>query len=323
MASDIQLIGVFLGSYGIEGADRLYQKSAYEREYGVDNSWRQHVVASNRYKGTTSTNSNLYARVIWAEEGINGSSIQYSGQDQTNTFSTRCVRNMGYYTDEGVRRDITDSDANYVEPDNYIKVTRILHVDDGEDISPFNGDYESNKDNIYYQFDCTRINLASLRDKIDHELVGHDENSRMACLSKNGFVTAPLSSSVDISGKSSYSFNNKTYNLTTYQGLNDYLDDSFGGMDSNFSICPEGYRLPNVRELSIIWNILSNFITSDTGYLGSGDSDSVPSRTHWSMGKAGDNTKVNDYWGWGMINTKLLVPELAKASMIIPGLAFE
>lgn len=308
MASDIQLIGIFLGSYGIEGAARLYQRSAIEQNSSDKNVWRQHVIASNIYQPGTYTDSNKYARVIWAEEGINGTSIKYSGDDQTATFSTRCVRNMGYYTDEGVRKDITDSDAKYIQPDNYIKVTRKLHVDDGEDISPFNGGYDdSTKDNIYYEFDCTRINLASLRDRIDHELVGHDENSRMACLSKNGFVTAPLSSSVDISGKSSYSFNNKTYNLTTYQGLNDYLDDSFGGMDSNFSICPEGYRLPNVRELSIIWNILSNFITSDTGYLGSGDSDSVPSRTHWSMGKAGDNTKVNDYWGWGMINSKLLM----------------
>lgn len=308
MASDIQLIGIFLGSYGIEGAARLYQRSAIEQNSSDKNVWRQHVIASNIYQPETNKDSNKFARVIWAEEGSNGTSIKYSGDDQTATFSTRCVRNMGYYTDEGVRKDITDSDAKYIQPDNYIKVTRKLHVDDGEDISPFNGGYDdSTKDNIYYEFDCTRINLASLRDRIDHELVGHDENSRMACLSKIGFVTAPLSSSVDISGKSSYSFNNKTYNLTTYQGLNDYLDDSFGGMDSNFSICPEGYRLPNVRELSIIWNILSNFIPSDTGYLGSGDSDSVPSRTHWSMGKAGDNTKVNDYWGWGMISSKLLM----------------
>ena len=309
MASDIQLIGVFLGSYGIEGAARLYQKNAYEIQTGTGTSWRQHVVASNRNRNKGS-NSNLYARVIWAEEGINGSDISFNDNNatQTTTFSTRCIRNMGYYTDEGVRKDISDSDAKYVEPDNYIKVTRMLYNPDGED-TPYDGAFDAaHKDNVYYKFDCTRINLASLRDRIDHELVGHDEFSRMACLSKVGFETIPLCNAVDLTNYSSYLFNGKTYKLTTFQGMNNYLDDCFGEMDTYFSVCPKGYRLPNVRELSVMWNLIINFIPDDKAYMGTGDSDTVPSRTYWSMGKnGGDNMKVYTAWGWGSNQNKMLM----------------
>ncbi|MBO4765584.1 MAG: hypothetical protein J5508_07770, partial [Bacteroidales bacterium] len=167
---------------------------------------------------------------------------------------------------------------------------------------------EANKEKIYYEFDCSRINLASLRDRIDHELVGHDENSRMACLSKVGFVTAPLCNAVNLSDKNAYIFNGKTYNLTTFQGMNKYLDDCFGEMDTYFSVCPEGYRLPNVRELSVMWNMISNFIPSDKAYMGTGDPDTTPCRTYWSMGvNGGDNMKVNNAWGWGSNQNKLLM----------------
>lgn len=302
MASDIQLIGVFLGSYGIEGAARLYQRSAINQTSSDKNVWRQHVVASNIYQPLINTNSNDWARVIWAEEGINGTSIHYTQGDQTKTFSTRCVRNMGYYINNGVRVDISDADANYVEPNLYVKYTRKKYVEGGDDIDYPTGPYT---DDVYYEFDCSRINLASLREPLDHELVGHDENSRMACLAR-GFRTIPVNWAVDLSGKTAYVFNGKTYNLTQYAGLNNYLDDCFGEMDTNFSVCPDGYRLPNVRELSVIWNIITNFIPDDGDYLLNTQSgnNSVPCRTYWSFGMNGSG-KMSSYWGWSMITNKL------------------
>lgn len=307
MASDIQLIGVFLGSYGIEGDARLYQMTAAEQTAG-GTDWRQHVVASNRYIypstlpssqiPTDKDNSNKYPRVIWAEEGMNGSSLGYTGDGQTASFSTRCIRNLGYYVDGGVRKDITTAPPT-IEPDHYMTVTR-KHV--GSD-SEYTGAYDPD---TYYEFDCSRINLASLRDPIDHELVGHDENSRMACLPSK-FEAAPASQSISLSGKTAYSFNQKTYNLTKYEGLNTYLDACFGGLDSDFSVCPHGYRLPNVREMAVIWNLLMEMDTGDSGYLGSG-SETIPSRTYWSKGKNGSK-KVTNAWGWGMLNTKLLMAD--------------
>lgn len=305
MASDIQLIGVFLGSYGIEGDARLYQKSAAEQALGgVD--WRQHVIASNRQPGQPA-NSNKYARVIWAEEGANGSNLSYTGAGQTNNFSTRCVRNLGYHMEGGVRRDITLAvvDDPTVEPDPYITTVRKrLGYDE-----PYSGAYTTD---TYYEFDCSRINLTSLREPVDHELIGHDEFSKMACLSSH-FTTAPASMSVDISGETSHSFNENTYNLTQYRGFNQYLDDSFGGMDTGFSVCPPGYRVPNVREITVIWNVLTDYGLGDEAYLGSGSS-TIPSRTHWSKGADGTNTKVADAWGWGMLGTKLLMASPASNS---------
>ncbi|MBR5924675.1 MAG: DUF4906 domain-containing protein [Bacteroidales bacterium] len=319
MASDIQLIGVFMGAYGIEGDARLYQKTAAEQA-GGGVTWRQHVIASNRYifpPGSSELNSdewrnsNKYPRVIWAEEGITGSNLNYSGAGQTPTFSTRCVRNLGYVMDGGVRKDITVAEAEdpTVEPDPYVIAVRKHMEDDGSVSDNYTEDYN---DNVFYEFDCSRINLASIREPIDHELVGHDEFSKMACLPSK-FVTAPLSTYEKFNNKTAYSFNGSTYNLTTYKGLNDYLDASFGGMDTEFSVCPSGYRLPNVREMAIIWNIVSAYTTKDSwdktkkiGYLGNGDSNTVPARTHWSKGPEGSN-KVSDAWGWGMMDNKILM----------------
>ena len=304
MASDIQLIGVFMGSYGIEGDARLYQKSATDQAGANKDDWRQHIVASNRTPGQT--NSNLYARVIWAEEGITGSNLSYKGKtDQTTLFSTRCVRNLGYHMDGGVKRDITlaAADDPTVEPDLYVTMKRRRLGSDGE----YSGNYDNN---TYYEFDCSRINTASLREPVEHELIGHDEFSKMACLSR-GFVTAPVSMSVSVVDKTSYSFNGITYNLTRYKGLNDYLDACFGGLDTDFSVCPPGYRLPNIREMAIIWNMLAPLTTGDAGskgYLGSGDKDQVPSRSHWSKGVDGSN-KVANAWGWGMMYNKILMAE--------------
>lgn len=306
MASDLQLIGVFMGAYGIEGDARLYQKNAAEQAESDKDKWRQHIVASNRTPGTT--NSNLYARVIWAEEGITGSNLSYKGStDQTSRFSARCVRNLGYHMEGGVRRDITLAvvDDPTVEPDPYI-VMRRRHLDnDGE----YSGTYDNN---TYYEFDCSRINTASLREPVDHELIGHDEFSKMACLS-SGFVTAPMSTAVDITDKTSYTFNGTTYNLTQYKGLNDYLDACFGGMDVDYSVCPKGYRLPNIREMAVIWNILKPLTTGDAaannnGYLGHGDANTVPNRTHWSKGPEGTN-KVPAAWGWGMMDNKIMMAQ--------------
>ena len=308
MASDIQLIGVFLGSYGIEGAARLYQRSAAEQASGTDNVWRQHIVASNRYIDPShpadNNNSNLYARVLWAEEGITGSSLKYTSTGQTKTFSTRCVRNLGYYMDGGVRRDITDSDPNTVEPQHYIDGVRKHKDSETQVTSPYTGPYD---ENTFYTFDCSRINLASIREPVDHELVGHDEFSKMACLSLE-FETLPYSETKQVNNKTSYSFNGNTYNLKTFKGINDYLDACFGGLDTEYMVCPKGYRLPNIRELAVMWNTIPtlDYASGDTDYLGTGTGDLTPARTHWSKGPEGNN-KVSNAWGWGMFNTKILM----------------
>ena len=308
MASDVQLIGVFLGAYGIEGDSRLYQRSAVDQGSSTNETWRQHIISSNRYiynsnPPADAANSNKYPRVIWAEEGVNGSNMAYTGNDKTVKFSTRCVRNLGYYLEGGRRQDITLAADPEVEPDPYLTVTRKRLNEDGSVTSPYTGAYD---DHTFFVFDCSRINRESLRDPVDHELIGHDEHSKMACLS-SGFETAPtftITSSGHLSGN--YSFNNKTYNLQQIQALNSYLDDSFPNLDVNLPVCPSGYRVPNVREMAVMWNMITPMTTGDAIFLGQDDNKAVSCRTHWSFGIEGKN-KVAGRWGWAMSQGHLLM----------------
>ena len=123
LAADTQLIGIFLGDYGIDLNAHLYQRPLVDRLSEDRETWRQHVIASTRYKGQT--NSNNYARVVWAEEGINGSSINYQDKNYgaTEKFNIRCVRNLGY--DPVSDGDITLAEDLTTEPDNYIVMTRM------------------------------------------------------------------------------------------------------------------------------------------------------------------------------------------------------
>lgn len=304
MASDVQLIGVFLGSYGIEGDARLYQRNASDQAESNKDKWRQHIIASNRYIYTPKekadwNNSNMYPRIVWAEEGVNGSDMSYNGSDQTSKFSTRCVRNLGYYLDGGQRKDITLSEPT-VETDPYVLLTRKHRNEDGTVTSPYTGAYDTR---TFYEFDCSHINLTSLREPVDHELVGHDEHSKMACLSSK-FGTAPV---VDLKTVGTHVFNGTSYDLTTFSGINSYLNACFPDLDSEFRICPEGYRLPNAREVSLMWTVLSALDTGDSVYLGnSSDSDGTFSRTYWSFGALGSQ-KAPTYWGWGMSSKHLLM----------------
>ena len=130
----------------------------------------------------------------------------------------------------------------------------------------------------------------------------------MACLSK-GFVTLPAINTGSLDNYTNYTFNGKTYNLKVINKLNEYLDDSFPDLDANFDVCPDGYRLPNVREMSIMWTMLSAMTTNDSNYLGSDDNHAVPSRTHWSMGVEGTKIKMNTKWGWAMSKGHLLMSD--------------
>jgi len=307
MASDIQLMGVFLGSYGIEGDARLYQRSANDQNNGSDEVWRQHIISSNRYSYTQNppndwNNSNKYPRVVWAEEGVNGSNLDYSGAGKTTKFSTRCVRNLGYYVEGGQRKDITLAEDPNVEPVPYTTVIRKHLNTDGTVTSPYTGAYD---DRTFYVFDCSRINLASIREPVEgHELVGHDENSKMACLS-TAFETAPAVNLITVNSRT---FNGKSYNLKVINTLNDYLDASFPNLDAGFRVCPEGYRLPNVREMSLIWTELSSMDTGDSVYLGDmNDSNVSHCRTHWSKGSGSTSPKVTTQWGWAMSGKHLLM----------------
>ncbi len=287
MGSVNQLYGLFLGDYGIEGDARLYQRNAEQRASTARDDWRQHVISSTKNISSSGGNG---PTVIWGEEGLSYGSINDSKSwaGGLNTFYTRCLRNLGY--DPATGRDITYSEAT-VEPDEYIQVKRMRRNQE------YAGSYDSE---VYYEFDCARLNEASLRFYTNRELVSHDEHSEQALL-YSYFVTHPKSMSITVKDIPAIQSINRAYSINAY-------------LDSNIGLnpyCPPGYRLPNVRELAL----MRNFIPSGDvdGFFDKSSTNYTPSRTHWSFGKAGEYYKSNrgtgSRYGWGVTYVKVLMLE--------------
>ena len=295
MGATNQLIGLFMGDYGLEGDARLYQRTRQQQESTNKYDWRQHVLASTRYTGKNSKNSsNLDPRVIWAEQCLTGSvmSMSKSYAGGMDRFSTRCLRNLGAYTKpDGTVEDITfapvvppaGTTAEDYEPDNYIHVTRIR---DG--VRDYTGPYDQN---VYYEFDCTRINEKSLRYYTNRELVMHDEHGEQACLYKK-FQAAPV--------KDATSFTEILYEKM--------MDDIDAHIDSN-PYCPPGYRLCNIREASVLRDFIP---ASDAAFHVNYNF----TRTYWSFGKLGDlyntartGTNMSKSIGFGTSTEKVLITE--------------
>ncbi len=307
MGATNQLYGLFLGSYGIDGDAKLYQRGISEQDSNVNDVWRQHVISSTRYSG----NSDTGARVIWAEEGVTGSTPAMSDSwSGINTYSTRCVRNLGVYNNQ----DITKADIS-VEPDNYIHVKRMK---DGEEFPSSSviessyptynygsGPYAWSSD-VYYEFDCTRMNKASLRYYWPKELDFTDEFDQAACLPPKFRVASKGSNpNIDKADLPGLTINN-------FEGINTYLNGNIG--DNPF--CPPGYRLPNVRELVLLRYFLPETVSiMDNSFIGSGVN--IISRTYWSFGSLGRHDKTGlpykpgspqpSYTGWATTSQKIIM----------------
>lgn len=114
---------------------------------------------------------------------------------------------------------------------------------------------EQSDDKSYYTFTCTYLNDAALRDYNSGELIYADENSSMNQLYKK-FETAPTK---------------VTYTSVLFNTLNDNVTNV--GSSYLAGYCPEGYRLPNQVELSMMVN-----------YSAGTDGMTNVSRTYWSFG---------------------------------------
>ena len=293
MAASNQLISMFLGSYGIEASASLYQRTPEERASNVKDVWRQHVLASNRNTARSGSKSDTHPRMVWAEQGLNGSDLGYgfdyernhSGtkgktddhKEQTNEFSVRCVRNVGY--DSSQNADITySSEAKNTDP--LIVVTPMLGN------SKYIGGWSNLQDyqDVYFDIDCSRVNPHSMRYYTDRELVKHDEHTEAACLYEH-FQTNTISNSSSVTE-------------TDVMVLNQAIEDSGKNI-----YCPTGYRLPNVREVGVLCYFLTD--SQRKAFIQGGKF--TLARTYYSFGTlGGSNKKVNE-WGWGVSPDKTLM----------------
>ncbi len=226
VASVDQLYGLYMGQLGLNEDAQLYSveqslnTGSYPEghPYANTHKWRGHVISST--KG--SDNSPIF---LWAEEGVSTSNYKQDyGWGKPGPYSVRCVRNLGMdlkNLDEASRE--AQERQNLADAD-YIPEPLISFLEPEGSINV----------NSVYQFDMTNINAKSLRFYTTRDLEAYNEHFETARL-YYGFETGP---SVAFTG--GYSDNYGQGGLK-------------GELDAGRSPCPEGYRVPNVREGALMY----------------------------------------------------------------------
>ena len=121
-----------------------------------------------------------------------------------------------------------------------------------------------------YTFTNTFLNEACMRYYSSRELDADNELSEQNKVYKS-FVAAPVSAA-------------KSFSSQSAKTINDYLDATISGNP----YCPAGYRLPNLRELSLMALYASSLLSNNT-----------PCRTYWSMGPYGSAKWPRGYFWYG------------------------
>lgn len=207
--------------------------------------------------------------VIWSEEGGSTSDLGLSYEDVCEAypsdpwihFSTRCVRNIGNATSGGSATDVTYRPVARDEmPQQYFAAS---------------SDGEGHDKTMTFVFDY--LNPKALRYYTGMELSEGDEYSVQNRVYKS-FSTQSLNTVIDLpKGVLPERLNA----WISAKGVNDY--------------CPEGYRLPNQREASLIaLNHKTVYGYDGEWYVPAGADKRAPTRTYFSYGYYGYQRMEND-----------------------------
>ena len=263
MAALNQLFGMTIGSDVINFESRLYNRTpATEALYG----YRQHV-ASSTASGSSASNN---PTVLWAEQ-LSSTSSMTNSQSWTNKgvaankvtkWTIRCLRNLG--TTAETIANPTSTDLQEL-PEDYIA------IDEGN-----------------LSITCVRLNPKVLRAQQEQELVFSDEYSEQCRLPKR-FYIAP-SQVASLPSVSGYDLGHEVLNR------NQQIEDVGSSVDAGY--CPEGYRMPNLRELTMMANYFPDYVNSGAFC-----------RTYYSLGILGSQKDVDvnnddgDKAGWTARNS--------------------
>lgn len=170
------------------------------------------------------------------------------------SYSVKCVRNLGYPTGS-IDYFVNDDEAH--RPQDLIVVEKPSGTITTSSV---------------YKFNCRRVNDKSKRFRTSIELEPYDETSEMARL-YDGFVTGELITA-------------GTAGVSRYSDLRKMLQ---GGK----SPCPDGYRVPNIREVTLI-----HLFTDSMVWWGGGTSHTnrIYTSTYYSLGEFGNkkNSPASD-----------------------------
>lgn len=212
-----QLQFLYFGELGLNEAAILYPEK-YSNATGTYSAPHPYAGADKwrcHIISSTSKKGKAYPRILWAEEGLSVSNYREDiGWDMKAPYSVKCVRNLGF--------DSKTSTKDYF----------LVSNPDAEANRPqnmINVTEEGSGVSKVYKFDMTNINDASKRFYTSVELEPYDEESEMARIYQ-GFETGVL----------------LTGAVSNYQDLKSKLE-------AGTQICPDGYRVPNVRELGVMY----------------------------------------------------------------------
>ena len=246
MASSEQIIDLYLGGLGLTDEAMSYNLSIANRtgKYTDDNDpfkgtdrWRLHYISS-----TISYNSNVKKNLpdmIRAEEGPNigpgyyHMDVYWDESKKQGRFTTRCMRNLGMD-----RQQLDPATAASVIVDKNSYPTLMIQAS-----TP---DATVNEQSVY-TFDCRNMNEKSFRYYSSIELEPSNEFETPARLWKV-FETGDIIDLFPISGTNNGAQNYKTIHDIALTGE---------------SVCPEGYRTPNIREAAVM------LLFTDKNFLGS------------------------------------------------------
>ena len=241
MASSEQIIDLFLGGQGLSDEAMTYSQAWADREgvypagdeFAGADRWRLHYISSTINKNSRIGGKQL-PDMIRAEEGPNIGNGYYhmdaywDNAHKQGRFTMRCVRNLGL-------------DAEQLNP-----ATAATVIADASSIptpmvlaTPSKSTFDRE---TQYVFDCQNINEKSLRYFSSVELEPESEFGQSARLWKK-FETGPWVSMSDVFGTSAAGTNYKNIQAWLLRGD---------------SPCPEGYRVPNIREAAVMMMFTEN-----------------------------------------------------------------
>ena len=201
---------------------------------------------------STANSGDANHSILWAEEGLSVSNYRQDiGWGMKAPYSVKCVRNLGF-------------DSKTSKQDYFLKSDPDAEANRPQNM--INVRKSGSGVNKVYKFDMTNINDASKRFYTSVELEPYDEKSEMARIYQ-GFETGEL----------------LTDAVSDYQDLKSKLE-------AGIQICPDGYRVPNVRELGVMY-----ILCDDTTWWDGKDS---MTSTYDSLGPLGSvKDKTGKYSG--------------------------
>ena len=252
LAAIDQLTDIYIGEWALDEASRLYPQEAALRPGGNQQYWH--------YTSSSYDASSNGPWVLWAEEGASRGSYSASKTNNGSKYAYRCIRNLGFsITQEGTI-------AEDEEPQDYIQVQ----------IKEVETEYSSSGKTYDYILDMSRMNPAARRSVSDggmplpaHDIYDITNNkpykSFLADHRMFGVTPEPEKIYVAHNGSNDPEHDDMTLDLLEYSTeAKAYVEwpqnkrgswQDFQGIDNP---CPEGYRMPNQREMLIMTTRLTS-----------------------------------------------------------------